>query len=386
MTTALKNPFVVIGDIPTEYFCDRVAETRQLVKTITNEGNVVLISPRRMGKSRLVKHCYKQSEIEGQYYLFYIDLLHTSSLRELTYTFGLEVFNTMKSQSQKAALSLVQALKSLAGTFGFDALSGMPTFTVEVGRLSAPDFTLSEIFSWLEQADKPCLICFDEFQQVSNYPENKNGEIEAMLRGHIQHMRNANFIFSGSERHLLLEMFASKARPFYNSANIMTLDPIAPDVYCDFAQHWFKAYKKDLDTQELHRYYEVLEGSTYYLQKLMHEAFINCEPGETCGKDLLEHTLNEMIEESNESFRKQLGSLTERQKEVLSAIAREGRAQKVLSTAFIKKHALASTSVVQSALKRMMEFGLITQTAGSYSLTDPLHRLIMLYSVGLKDY
>lgn len=379
MTKKLRNPFVLVGDIPAEYFCDRVEETKKVIRTLSNESNMVLMSPRRLGKSRLVRHCFMQPEFEDNYYTFYIDLLHTSSVRELTYAFGLAVFNTLKSRSQKAALSLMQTLKSMAGTFGFDAVTGMPTFTLEVGRVATPAFTLAEIFEWLSKADKPCLVCFDEFQQVHYYPENKHGEVEALLRGHIQNLRGVNFIFSGSERHMLLEMFTDQTRPFYNSADLMSLNPIDPEVYCGFACHWFREYGKTLERTAIRKYYEVLEGSTYYLQKLMHEAFINCEEGETCGEDMLKLTLDNIIEEASEGFRKRLGALTERQKEALSAIAREGRAEKVLSVAFIKKYALASTSVMQSSLKRLLEEGLISQSGNTYYLTDVLHRLILLH-------
>ena len=70
MIDILKNPFVIIGDIPEPYFCDREAETQKIIRTITNEGNIVLVSPRRMGKSRLVKHVFNQPEISEHYLTF----------------------------------------------------------------------------------------------------------------------------------------------------------------------------------------------------------------------------------------------------------------------------------------------------------------------------
>ena len=101
MIDILKNPFVIIGDIPEPYFCDREAETQKIIRTITNEGNIVLVSPRRMGKSRLVKHVFKQPEVSEHYLTFYIDLLHTSSIREFAYTFGKTVFEQLKSKNEK---------------------------------------------------------------------------------------------------------------------------------------------------------------------------------------------------------------------------------------------------------------------------------------------
>ena len=79
------NPFIVTGKIEPEYFCDRVTESARLIKSVTNGNNLVIISPRRMGKTGLIQFCYDKSEIADEYYTFFIDILHTSSLREFTY-------------------------------------------------------------------------------------------------------------------------------------------------------------------------------------------------------------------------------------------------------------------------------------------------------------
>lgn len=374
----IKNPFFTIGNIPEEYFCDRKKETNKIVRSVTNGSNIVISSPRRMGKSKLVIHAFRQQDISDNYYTFYIDLLHTTCLREFTYSFGIAIFNKLATISQKMLLSLVQSLKSIAGTFGFDAVTGLPTFTLQRGRIEQPEFTLNEIFSWLEQCEVPCIVCFDEFQRVNKYTDNKNGEIEALLRGYIQHLSNVNFIFSGSERHLLLEMFHSSAKPFYNSADNLELQPIPIDVYAKFANDNFELFGKHLDIDALREYYMQLEGTTYYLQKLLHEAFIDCEKGETCTHEALSNILDYIIDEASEGFKKQLGNLTERQKDTLYAIAREGRAKRIMSVAFVKRYALESPSIVQTAVKKLSEYDLITIREGEYYVSDVLFRLFLL--------
>ena len=89
------NPFIVTGKIAPEYFCDRVSESARLVKSITNGNNLVVISPRRMGKTGLIQFCYDKPEIGKEYYTFFIDILHTSSLREFTYLLGREIYETL---------------------------------------------------------------------------------------------------------------------------------------------------------------------------------------------------------------------------------------------------------------------------------------------------
>lgn len=378
MKDKLNNPFVIIGDIPEPYFCDRNKETELIIRSVTNEGNIVLMSPRRMGKSRLVKHIFKQQQIKEHYLTFYVDLLHTSSIKEFAYTFGKVVFDQLKTRNEKMLKSLVLALKSLAGTFGFDPITGLPTFTLEMGRVQSPEYTIQEIFSWLELSNTPCIVCFDEFQRISNYQDNKHGEVEALLRSIIQHLRNVNFIFSGSERHLLSEMFFSAAKPFYNSADLLNLQPLHVDVYYKFAQSWMQHYDKTLDPVAFKYYYDTLDGTTYYLQKLMHEAFIDCHSGDVCDRELLDRTFEIMLEEAQENVSKLLSILTEQQKCALYAIALEGKAEKVLSAAFIKKHAISSTSSMQSALKKLIELEFLTVNGNTYCVSDVMMRLCII--------
>ena len=198
------NPFIVTGNIDPEFFCDRVDESARLIKSVTNGNNMVIISPRRMGKTGLIRFCYEKQDIKKHYYTFFIDILQTSSLREFTYLLGKAVYEALLPLSSKMATLFVQTLKSLNGKFGFDPVSGMPSFNVELGDIDRPEYTLEEIFRLLSTADKPCIVAIDEFQQISKYPENN---IEALLRTHIQKIHNCNFIFAGSERSMMQAMF-----------------------------------------------------------------------------------------------------------------------------------------------------------------------------------
>ena len=227
----VNNPFIVTGKIEAEYFCDRVTESAKVIKTITNGNNLVIISPRRMGKTGLIQFCYDKPQIAEEYYTFFIDILHTTSLREFTYLLGRTIYDTLLPRSRKMASLFIQTIKSINGKFGFDPITNMPTFNVELGDIERPEYTLDEIFRYLAEADKPCIVAIDEFQQIAKYPE-KN--IEALLRTHIQKLGNCNFIFAGSERHMMQEMFTSSARPFYNSADLLELRAIAPEIYIPF--------------------------------------------------------------------------------------------------------------------------------------------------------
>ena len=225
------NPFITTGKIPAELFCDRKEESKRLLQSLTNGANVVLMAPRRVGKTQLMYYCFDKHTISDNYITFFIDILKTSSLQEFTYELGKAVFNTLASRGQKMQKLALATMRSLTGNIGFDPVTAIPTFGIAIGDIQNPTYSLEEIFRTLESAGKKCLVAIDEFQQIINYPE-KN--IEAELRSHIQKLTNTQFIFSGSERHLLEEMFLDSARPFYNSADIQSLDVIEEEKYAEF--------------------------------------------------------------------------------------------------------------------------------------------------------
>lgn len=366
------NPFIVTGKIESEYFCDRVTESARLVNSVTNGNNMVIISPRRMGKTGLIQFCYDKPEIADEYYTFFIDILHTSSLREFTYLLGREIYETLLPRSRKMASLFIQTIKSISGKFGFDPITGMPTFNVELGDIDRPEYTLDEIFQYLARADKPCIMAIDEFQQIAKYPE-KN--IEAQLRTHIQKLRN--FIFAGSERHMMQEMFTSAARPFYHSADMLELKAIVPEIYIPFIAGHFEKRNRRIAPDDIERVYNLFKGHTYYVQKTFNEAFADTPEGEECTLETLRAAIDNMVASNDTIFREILSNIPEKQKELLYAIAKDGEAERITSAAFIKRHSLASASSVQSAMKKLLEKDIITEINKVFSVTDRLFAMWM---------
>lgn len=363
----ITNPFITSGRIPTEYFCDRVNETAELTRLLTNGNNVVLVSARRMGKTGLIRHFFEQPTIKNNYYTFFIDILQTNSLQELIFLLGKEVYSVLAPRSRRMALGFVQALKSLAGKFSFDNITGMPIFSLQLGDITKPEITLEEIFSYLADAEMPCIVAIDEFQQIAEYSE-KN--IEAFLRSHIQQSTNCNFIFSGSRRHILHEMFHDSARPFYNSASLLELVNIPENLYTSFICKMFSKKDKHISNELARMIYGMYNGHTFYVQRTCNEAFSFTSAGGECTKDEIILSVSSIINSYSTFYRETLSSLPVKQKQVLYAIAQEGKASNILSENFVKKYALASASSVQSAARLLEKRDLITRANNSYFVTD----------------
>ena len=364
------NPFIVTGKIPDEYFCDRETESLQLKRFLDSQENVVLMSQRRMGKTKLVEHCLEGEGADKDYVLMNIDILHTSSFRELIQLMGITAFDRLATRSSRMMKLFTATLRSLGASFGYDPVQNTPTFDVRLGDITKPEYTLKEIFEYIEKADRRCIIVIDEFQQVTKYPE-KN--VEALLRTFIQNISNANFVFAGSQRRLMEEMFFSEKRPFFMSARSIVLEAIPFDVYCDFVCHHFEQAGKAIERDAIRLVYDAFQGVTLYLQRIMKDAFIITPAGDTCNTENTRHLVDEYILECEPRLREQLAMITEPQKELLYAMSEEGGPVKsITSAAFIKRHRMKSSSAVQSASKKLLEYDLLTRREGFYQITDPL--------------
>lgn len=363
------NPFVVSGKIAPVYFCDREIESADLEKALRNQLNVVLTSPRRMGKTSLVDHVIEKQSIQEEYVTISVDILHATTFREFILTFGTAVFDCIATKSEKRRKLFVSLLKSLSASFGYDPIQNTPTFDVKLGDILRPEYTLKEIFDYLERVDKRCLVIIDEFQQITRYPE-KN--IEALLRTHIQKLSNANFVFSGSSRRLMEEMFFSSKRPFYQSAKALRLEPIDRKIYFDFARRHFQEAGKNINPESFFYVYDIFWGVTFYVQRIMKDAFSDTSEGDCCDIELVKQLVEDYIKENDSHLREQLSFISEVQKELLYAIHEEGQVTSITSSAFNKKHKLRSPSSTQSAALKLLEYDLITRKEKTYSLTDPL--------------
>ena len=273
----MNNPFVTKGYVGPDYFCDRVKETENLVKLLTNDNNMALISPRRLGKTDLIRHCFNQPRIKNHYYTFIIDIYATNSLSDFVEVFGRVILDELKPRGRKVWEGFFNAIKSIQQQISFD-INGNPVWGLGLGSAANPSTTLDEIFNYLKTAGKPCMVAIDEFQKILDYPNGQN--IEAALRTHIQKCPNATFLFCGSKRHLMTEIFLSPSRPFYQSVITMGLDPISEDKYAEFAKRQFEKNGKSLHEEVVPQVYNRFYGVTAYLQRIMNVLYLNTDKGE----------------------------------------------------------------------------------------------------------
>lgn len=362
----MKNPFVTNGYAGAEYFCDRVEETKDLRALLFNEHNVALVSPRRLGKTELINHVFDCEEFKDSYYCFIIDIYATKSLGDFVNVLGKAVLDALRPKGKIVWEKFVSALSSVRAEISFD-VNGQPSWSVGLGELRNPAVTLDEIFFYLQNADRPCIVAIDEFQQITRYDDTN---VEAAMRTYVQKTTNAHFIFSGSHRHLMNGMFTSPSRPFYQGVTLMNLNPIPLDKYIEFAIGKFEERERFVDPEVIRDLYKRFDAVTSYIHRVLNILFSMTEKGATCTVDMIVGAIDFVVRLSSDTYESLLYQMPVKQRDVFLAIASEGEAKEVSGSAFVKKYGLTSPSSVASAVKGLLEKDFITNDLGSYSVYD----------------
>lgn len=369
MARKLQNPFVYKGYEGPDYFCDRTEETETIVSGMQNGRNITLISPRRIGKTGLIKHVFHHIQQKDKNAIcLYIDIFATRQLHDFVSLFCSafveEVINREKSVFSKA----LEAFKGWRPVFGADPLTGAPQVSVSIEPVRT-EHTLKSIFDYIGKLHKEVYIAFDEFQQITEYPEKGT---EALLRSYIQ-FSHAHFIFSGSKFHLMSEMFSSPKRPFYQSTQFLYLAPLHEEIYYDFAQRFFEQSKGGITSEAFHSIYVLSKGSTWHIQLLLNRLY------ETERRVEKERQINEAVEAvlstTAPAFENLLLMLTPNQQELFKAIAKAEPVGQPQSQDFIKRYDLPPASSIKSSLEALQDKDLIYRDSNGYIVYDRLMSL-----------
>ena len=349
------NPFSITSYMGAAYFCDRDEETKELAGALSNGRNVTLVSPRRVGKTGLIHHFFQRLK-PNEVQCFYVDLYSTSNLHEFTQLFAQEVLTKRITPfSEQVWEEITHFFGALRPVFGADPITGMPQCTIDI-QPQREEWTLQQIFTYLENSSTPCYVAFDEFQTIAEYADVK---MEALLRTHIQQLHNVHFIFSGSKKHIMTEMFSSVKRPLYRITQMMHIDVIDEQAYYSFAAKHLSAHGQSLDADTFHDLYTLVDGYTWNIQSLLNRLYQS-------GVDRINHnsvllTINQILQEEMPSYQMICRLITERQLQVLRAVAKEGVVKEPGSSVFLQKHRLGAYSTVRSAIQNLLEKELLYQ-------------------------
>ena len=358
-----SNPFVITDYLSPKHFCDREVETKKIIEAIKNNRNLTLYSLRRIGKTGLIQHVFYK--LKKEYELFYLDIHSTSNLAEFTNVLGNSLIGKLDSTSSRFMKKVGEIFSSLKPAISFDPLTGKTTVQLAIDSQAEAKQSLNKIVKYIESSGKKVVIAIDEFQQIASYPE-KN--IEELLRSHIQKTKNISFLFAGSSKHLITQMFTDKKRPFYQSTELMHLEKIDKKKYSRFILRHFAEYGKSISAEDIEYILSWTKNHTFFVQYVCNKLFssgIN-----NIATKLIKQSLYSILKENEDSYNQIKILLPKNQWNLLKAISLEDGIEQISAQSFINKHNLSSASPVTLALKALLHKELVTFIDEKYQLEN----------------
>jgi AAA+ ATPase superfamily predicted ATPase len=337
----LLNPFIITGYQGNEYFCDREKETKSLLENLVNGRSTTLTSIRRMGKTGLIRHCL--ANLPEDFTGIYVDILPTEDMHDLLNVLVSAIMNTIPEKSSQGK-KVIEFIKSLRPVITYDPLTGQPQVAIDI-RPGETTRHIGSILQYLENYPKKIVIAIDEFQQILKYPEQN---ADAWLRSIIQTLGNVSFIFSGSQQHLMAELFNDPKRPFYQSTSFLRIDKIQEDPYSAFITRLFIDGGKKIDRFVISEILEWTKLHTYYVQLLCNRLYTRNTSEITT--ETWKDEAARLLQENEPVFFRYRDLLTRQQWMLLKAIAHEEMVFNATSKDFIAKYELGSPSTVLRSL------------------------------------
>lgn len=349
------NPFPTTGYIGKEYFCDRETELTTLKNLVENGVNTTLISPRRLGKSALIHRLFEELETAKSFYCIYTDIYATQSIKDFTECLSQMILRQIPEQ-KSIGNRFLDLLKAFHPVISYDPLSGQPEISLEFTENKAVEKTLASIFHFLDSQNKPILIAIDEFQQIANYPETNT---ESILRSHIQRLKNVHFIFSGSNKHMMVELFNSAKRPFFSSTRMLSLPVIDQDIYSSFIRDKFGDSDREIQPEAVQFILDWTRSHTYYTQTICN--LVYASPLKKIKEEDVKNICDSFLGSQQAMYIQYRRLLSPVQWQLLIAIAKEGSVSQPQSKYFLEKYNIGTPSNSKRALDALLTKEMIYQ-------------------------
>lgn len=365
----MENPFVIKSYESKEFFCDREEELQLMLRYCLNQTDMTLISQRRMGKTGLILRLFDElRQVSPGTHTIYVDIFASRSIDDFI---KLLSEAAIKSFPVKTTLGekLLSFIKSMRPQLSFDSITGEPQLQISYQTAHEKEYTLKGLFDFLDNQGEHIVIAIDEFQQIRDYPE-KN--MEALLRTYIQHAHHLSFIFCGSKKHMMTDIFANEKKPFYNSTAFLTLGKIPKEAYTTFIRRLFEERGRSITDDALHFIVNWTHLHTYYTQQLCHTVYANDATAITI--DEVKKACAQLLKQGEAVYLQFRQMLTDKQWNFLIAVAKEGSVQQITSMAFLHQHKIGTPSASRRLVDALCEKGLIndeiTLDGTTYSLSD----------------
>lgn len=371
MVQGINRSFIYGVSVSGDNFTDRVKETRRLKMDFENGLNVVLISPRRMGKTSLVKKV-QQVVDSSIVHTVYIDIYDCKSEYDFYNKFAESV---LKQTSGRMELFLEKTKKFLTRLTPKVSFSPDPTadYSVSLG-ITPKEYTPEEILQLPEliaqQIGKHIVVCIDEFQQVAEWSDTL--QIQKRMRGVWQHQKHTSYCLFGSRQHMMNKLFQSKAMPFYQFGEPNYLQPIPTEDWIPFIRQKFTDKGLAISEEHIRTICDTVQNQSSYVQQLAWNVMINTDTEVT--EQTIQAGISDLLIQCTPLFMEQTGGLSGYQMNFLKAIA-AGQHNQFTSVSVLQEYQLGSKSNVERIQNVLREKDYIVSTSDGFFLSDPIMEL-----------
>lgn len=366
------NPFKYGIIVSRQDFCGRETLLKQMIGYIKSSQNIVIQGERRIGKSSAIHEAVQRCK---GIRLLYVDLLGIKSIDALCK----RILRAIIVLEQKAGFfdKIIKTLSYFRPSISVDPITSMPTITFDASvELKANSIT--EILSFIESLHKKkrLVVVLDEFQDILHLEDSR--EALALLRGKIQFQGDIPYLFAGSIRNKMDEIFSHPDSPFFKSAIPITVDPLPYAEFSEFLKKKFATGKRRIDEDVLKKVFEIAHDIPGDIQQLCEALWAVTSDKGIIDRDKLKDALELIFAREQKSYENDLSLLTDFQTRCLLAIARVG-GNSVFSVSFMKSAGVNNPSSVRRAVTRMISLNILFESKNEYRFVNPFFRAWLNY-------
>ena len=374
----IENPFIVKGYKSRKFFCDRVCETQTLLSNIKNGVDTTLISPRKFGKTGLILHLFDQIKRSSlPYYTLYVDIYSTLNLEGFIKEVSSAILETFPEKTSMGK-KFINFLKGFRPTFSYDGFSGAPQVSFNYSSENEKVTTLNELFTYLNNQERPVIVAIDEFQQIAQYPEVN---MEALLRTAVQKLHNIRFIFCGSKRNLMSEIFHSANRPFFSSTATLSIERIEKSAYFKFIKEKFNENALSITDDSIEFILNWTMLHTFYTQRVCNLLF---QKQKNIKIEDVKAACNEILDGEKSTFIQFREFLTPQQWKMLIATAKEEILTQPTASKFLLKYNLGGATNASRMLEALVNKELVLKEITKESTFYRVYDVFLLRYLALE--
>lgn len=371
MVKDANKTFVYGVSVGGNNFTDRTKESHRLKMNFENGLNVVLISPRRMGKTSLIKHVQGIVD-KSLIQTVFVDIYDCRSEYDFYNKFAEALLKQTANKMEMAIENIKRFLVRLSPKMSFS-----PDLTSEYSfslGITPKEYSPEEILALPEllakHIGKHIVVCIDEFQQIGEWPDSIY--VQKRMRGVWQHQQHVSYCLFGSRQHMMTNIFQNKRMPFYQFGEPNYLQPIPTADWIPFIQGKFK--EKDLTISEVYvtRICEIVRNQSSYVQQLAWDVMLNTDVEVT--EDVIKQGVSDLLDQCTPLFMEQLNSLSTYQMNFLRAI-NDGQHDQWTSQEVMGKYNLGTKSNITKMQKLLLEKDFIERREDGLYLSDPVMEL-----------